>query len=255
MNLLLTNDDGITAAGIRQLAEALSCIANIYVFAPASERSACGHGISIGRTVRMDEADFPHAELAFAMEGLPADCVKMGLDILKRRGITIDKVFSGINLGGNMGTDTIYSGTVSAALEGAICGLPAVAVSIDARAPQQFETAKRLAVKAAQIDARSIAPQLVLNINVPDLPESEIKGVIVTKLGDREYNEWYKEVRENDGHTGYVYGGYPVFYENLGPEDNDVGASQAGYASVTPLMYDFTAHALIERLRAGNFFE
>jgi 5'-nucleotidase len=254
MRILLTNDDGIAAEGIRELAKALALVAEIYVFAPDRERSACGHGISIGRSVQAEEVDFPLAEVAFAMDGLPADCVKMGLDILKKRGISIDKVFSGINLGGNLGTDTVYSGTVSAALEGAICGLPSVAISIDARHPVQFETAKKIALKAATLEALSFDAQLVLNINVPNLSQEEIKGLVVTKLGNREYNEWFKKVEHEDGSNAYIYGGAPIYYENLPPEENDVGASQAGYVSVTPLQYDFTNHALIHKLQKSAWF-
>jgi 5'-nucleotidase len=257
MNILVTNDDGIHSTGIINLVDELKNIAKIYVFAPNSERSACGHGISIGRIVRAEERDFEGAEMAFAMDGLPADCVKMGADILKNQGIVVDRVFSGINLGGNMGTDAIYSGTISAALEGSICGIPSVAVSMDARKPVQLLTARKLAVQcSAYLDSCEWAADRppVLSINVPNLPEADIKGIKITGLGTREYNEWYKKVKEDDGHTGYIYGGEPVFYDDLTPDTNDVGASQAGYATVTPLQYDLTNYALLKELRATTRF-
>ncbi len=121
MNLLVTNDDGINAEGIKNLVDALSEVADIYVCAPDTEKSACGHGISIHDDIIVENAEYENAEKAFAIHGTPADCVKIGLELLEKGGIHIDMVFSGINMGGNLGTDVLYSGTVSAAVEGALC--------------------------------------------------------------------------------------------------------------------------------------
>lgn len=249
MNILVVNDDGINAKGIHHLAEALSEVADIYVCAPHIQRSASGHGISIGKSVCVEPVHFEGAKQAFSMQGTPADCVKIGLVVFQEAGIEIHKVFSGINHGGNMGTDTVYSGTVSAALEGAICGLPSVAVSINARDPIQYVSAGKVAVQAALLDASAIDRTLTLNINVPDLPESDIRGVKVTGLGTREYHEWYERVETELG-VGYQYSGYPVFYEDLAADSNDVGAFQANYISITPLQFDLTNYRLIEKVRA-----
>ena len=252
MKLLITNDDGIDATGLKQLAGALTDIADIYVVAPHTQRSASGHGITLGRPVVVEKVDFQGAEQAFTLDGLPVDCVKMGLELLSEQGVKIDKVFSGINHGGNMGTDSIYSGTVAAAIEGSICGLPSVAVSINSLDPIQFETAKKLALRAAKLDFEKIDSKMVLNINVPNLPEDEIKGIKVTGLGPREYNEEYKKKYLDDGSLAYVYSGYPVHYEEFDCDSNDVGAFQSGYASISPLHFDLCNHKLIDDLKESD---
>jgi 5'-nucleotidase len=173
----------------------------------------------------------------------------MGLQIYREAGIVIDKVFSGINHGANMGTDTLYSGTVAAALEGSLCGLPSVAVSIDARRPLRYDTAQELAIRAAKLDFASIDEKMTLNINVPNLAKDEIRGVKVTGLGLREYNEWYEKITEEDGTIGYKYSGHPVYYEGLSMDANDVGAAQAGYATITPLHFNLTSYGLIDKLK------
>jgi 5'-nucleotidase len=252
MNILVANDDGIQAEGIRNLVDALREVADVYVCAPHVQRSGSGHAITIERTVTAEAVPFHGARKAIRLEGTPADCVKMGLQIYNDEGIVIDKVFSGINHGANMGTDTLYSGTVSAALEGSLCGLPSVAVSIDARNPVQYDTARELAIRAAQLDFSAIDAKMMLNINIPNLPKDKIRGVKVTNLGLREYNEWYEKITESDGTVGYRYSGYPVFYEGLGKDVNDVGAAQAGYATITPLHFDLTSYDLIDKLRGSG---
>jgi 5'-nucleotidase len=250
---LIVNDDGIEAEGIRRLAEALAEDHDIYISAPHTQRSASGHGITIGRPVIIKEAAFPGARKAYSLEGTPADCVKMGVEIYRQEGIVIDKVFSGINHGGNMGTDTIYSGTVAAALEAAVCRLPSVALSINSREPKQYETAQILARRAAAFDFSQIDSNLVLNINIPDLPKDEIKGIRTAKLGPREYHEWFERSTDEEGRTFYEYSGYPVRYEDMEADSCDVGAHQKGYVSVTPIHFDLTNHALIDKLKSSGF--
>jgi 5'-nucleotidase len=253
LNILLTNDDGIEAEGIRRLAEALAEDHDVYVIAPHTQRSASGHAITIGCPVVIEEASFPGVRKAYSLEGTPADCVKMGVAIYRQEGIAIDKVFSGINHGGNMGTDTIYSGTVAAALEASVCRLPSVALSINARKPRQYETAQLLARRAAAFDFAPVDPVMVLNINVPDIPKEEIKGVNITKLGPREYHERFERSTDADGRVQYEYSGYPVVYDDFDADSNDVGAHQEGYVSVTPIHFDLTNHALIEKLKRSGF--
>jgi 5'-nucleotidase len=255
LNLLVTNDDGIEAAGIRHLAEALSAVAKVYVVAPHAQRSACGHGITIGRPVIVERVSFPGADMAFSLEGTPADCVKMGVEVLRAEGVSLDMVFSGINHGGNLGTDVIYSGTAAAALEGAISGLPSVALSIAAREPADFSVAREVAVQATRADIASIDPTLVLNINIPDLPKERIHGAKVVRLGQREYDKWYEKTTLPDGRMAYVYSGYPIRYDGLTCESCDVGAHQEGYISVTPLHFDLTGYSLLEKVRADGIEE
>jgi len=186
MNILIANDDGIGAKGIKELARALSQIANVYVCAPHTQRSACGHGITVGKPISMKEVEFPNAKRAWELTGTPADCVKLGLKMLAEQGIVIHMVCSGINHGGNYGTDTLYSGTVSAAIEGCICGLPAIAVSVNDHHPITFEAACDLAVKTVKAAAGKIDANTVLNINVPNRPASKKIGLKIAKPGSRE---------------------------------------------------------------------
>jgi 5'-nucleotidase len=248
MNILVANDDGIRAEGIYKLVEALSQDANIYVCAPHIQRSASGHGISIGLPIEANEVQFDNAKLALEMTGTPADCVKLGLRILATRDINIDMVFAGINHGGNLGTDTLYSGTVSAAVEGCFCKKPSVAVSVNSHHPGHFDFACELALKTFRKSYGRMDNKTVLNINVPNLPKSEVKGVKYTRLGAREYDEWFKPTESESGALQYWYSGKPIFYEGLS-NDIDVIAMQEGYATITPLQYDLTNHALLEEVR------
>ena len=156
-------------------------------------------------------------------------------------------VFSGINHGGNLGTDTLYSGTVSAALEGTICGVPSVAVSVDSHEAEHFEYACHLAVEAAKKAYGRMSPDTVLNINTPNLPREEIKGLKYTTLGNREYKEFFAPIEDEDGRKAYRYSGEPVIYEGL-PDTIDVIAMQDGYASITPLHRDLTDYGLVDKI-------
>ncbi len=254
MNILLTNDDGIEASGICALGMALKGEADIYVCAPHAQKSATGHGITVERPIEVEEAKFEGAAKAYATTGTPADCVKIGTKLLLDQGIKIDMVFSGINLGGNLGTDTLYSGTVSAAIEGSLCGIPSVAVSVNSHHATHFELACQLAVNACRKGFQKMDAKTVLNINTPDLPKDQIKGVKYTRLGAREYQEWFRPQIGETGKTQYWYEGNPVVYEGL-PDDIDVISMQDGYASITPLQYDMTRYDFIEQVRSWNLEE
>lgn len=248
MNVLVVNDDGIQARGIKELVKALSEKADVYVCAPESQRSASGHGITVSKPIIAEEVDFKNAVLAIQFSGTPADCVKLGVKILENKGVKIDMVFSGINHGGNYGTDTLYSGTVSAAIEGSICGMPSVAVSVNSHEAEHFGYACHLAVEALEKAGDKMSPDTVLNINVPNLPQEEIQGLKYTTLGNREYQECFTPFRSEDGKTAYQYTGEPVVYEGL-PDTIDVIAMQAGYATITPLHRDLTDYRLIDKIK------
>ena len=207
MNLLLANDDGIQARGLKELAAALSEQGTVYIAAPDGQRSASGHSITVSRPVRLTEVPYEGAAGALAISGTPADCVKLGIRYFAAKNIPIDVVFSGINHGGNLGTDTLYSGTVSAAIEGALCGKPSVAVSVNSHQPVYFGGACRLAVQMLQVLKERDLGVTTLNLNVPDLPEEQIKGVRYTRLGMREYDEWFSQEETASGETQYRYGG------------------------------------------------
>lgn len=247
MNILVANDDGIQARGIKELVKALSEVASVYVCAPEAQRSASGHGITVSKPIIIEEDEFEHAEYALKISGTPADCVKIGKRVLEQNGIEVDMVFSGINHGGNLGTDTLYSGTVSAAIEGSLLGVPSVAVSVNSHEAEHFEYACELAVEAVKKAYGKMDAKTVLNINTPNLPKEEIKGLRFTTLGPREYKEVFVPAETEDGRTGYMYTGDPVVYEDL-LETIDVIADQDGYASITPLQSDLTNYKLAKEI-------
>ncbi|MDO4176946.1 MAG: 5'/3'-nucleotidase SurE [Bacillota bacterium] len=256
MNILVANDDGIKARGLRELVDALHLRAGatVYVFAPDGQRSAVSHAITLGRKVPVTQVDYDNAELAFVLDGTPADCVALGEKILRDREIEIDMVFAGINHGSNVGTDTTYSGTVGAAIEGCIQGYPSVAVSVDSHQAEYFEYACDLAVETVEKTGGKWDSEIVININTPNLPKDEIKGVRYTVCGDREYINDVQYAGTEGDTSYYIYGGEPIHYAE-DQEDIDVLAIQNGYASISPLHKDMTAtyaKADIERWRIGK---
>ena len=261
MNILISNDDGIDARGLRELVRALreDAGADIYVCAPNGQRSASGHAISLEEPIYIEEVRMDNVKIAYQTTGLPADCVKIGLEFLEREGVHIDMVFAGINHGGNLGTDTLYSGTVAAALEGCLCGYPSVAVSVDSHRAEHFDYACELAVNAAraiggQIEEGRADRRTVLNINVPNLPKDRIKGLRYTRLGDRKYQEVFvplDDAEEIRIPGRFHYTGEPVRYEGL-PGDIDVIANQDGYASIAPIDTDLTRAEMIDEIRTWN---
>ena len=254
MNILIANDDGIRAEGIKRLAGALSQKANVYVFAPDSQRSAAGHGITVGRAITCTPVAFPGADEAFMVDGTPADCVKLGMRVLENHGVRIDMVFSGINHGSNLGTDTLYSGTVSAAIEGNLCGVPAVAVSVASHKATHFDMACDLAVKALEEGFMRMDPLTTLNINTPDTDKEDIKGVKITRLGARQYDNWLDEMPDENGALSFKYSGEPLRHNSSNTEI-DVLALQAGYATITPLMFDLTNHHIFKTMKDWGLTE
>lgn len=256
MNILIANDDGIFAQGIHELAKALHqrAGANVYVFAPEGQRSAMSHAITMRGRIEVEETDFAFAEKAYTVSGTPADCVVVGIQVLREQGIELDMVFAGINHGSNVGTDTVYSGTVGAATEGSIQGIPSVAVSVDSHHATHFEYACDLAVDTVLKTGGKWQPHIAININTPDLPKEEIKGVKYTIIGEREYDNDIQLISREGRKSIYKYGGEPLFYEGK-PDTLDVIAIQNGYASISPIRYDLTAHravADLEKWRIGK---
>ena len=195
------------------------------------------------------EVEIPGVEWAQTLSGTPADCVKSAMKRLRaEKGIEIDAVFAGINHGSNLGTDVHYSGTVAAAIEGAFEGAPAVAVSVGTHHPTEEQLAN--CRNLVQDICRRILPTLdkktVLNVNFPNIPPSEIKGLKICRLGPREYNEQFEILTNPRGEKYFWYTGKLVQYEGL-PEDLDVTADKDGYVSVTPLKMDMTDYEMISR--------
>lgn len=256
LNILVANDDGIGARGMRALVDALrrELGAKIYIFAPDGQRSAASHAISLRGTIDMWQVDYEGAEAAFALTGTPADCVAVGMKIMRDKGIPVDVMFAGINHGSNVGTDTVYSGTVGCAMEGSIQGIPSAAVSVDGLNAEHFEYACSLAVDLIRKTGGKWDSNVMMNINTPDLPADRIKGVKYTVIGEREYENDIQLVREDGGIATYRYGGEPLHYEGQ-PNTLDVIAIQEGYASITPLHRDTTAYNAkpdLEKWRIGK---
>ena len=257
MNILVSNDDGINASGIRHLIRALQGVegAKIYVCAPDGQRSASGHSItSAGGPIFLHDVEIPGVEWAVSTSGTPADCVKSGIKMLKHHhDIEIDVVFAGINHGSNIGTDVYYSGTVSAAFEGAFNHVPSVAVSVGTHHPteEQLANCETLIRDLCSRVVPGLGQHTVLNVNFPNVPPEKLKGLRVCRLGPREYNEKFDILTNPRGEKYFWYTGTTVRYEGL-PEDLDVIAHQDGYVSITPMKMDVTDYSLLDSVEAWD---
>ncbi len=247
MKFLLTNDDGIYAPGLGALYQELSQIAECLIVAPEVEQSAVGHAITIFRPLMVRRVNKNGQFLGYAVSGTPADCVKLGIREIAKG--PLDLVVSGINMGANVGTNVIYSGTVSAATEAAIMGLPSLAVSLGARRKADFSCAARWARKMAEfIIAGNFDDVIALNVNVPSLPESEIKGVLVTRQGKTRLIENFAQRVDPRDNTYYWLAGETICPQDEGL-DTDAQALKNGFVSVTPIQYDLTCYSRIAELK------
>ena len=247
MNILISNDDGIDAIGIKKLVEAMGTCADIYVVAPDTQRSASSHALSLRKEITVKEVEFPGAKYALECNGTPADCVKLGLDLLKKKGIHMDAVYAGINLGANLGTDNMYSGTVSAAAEGMLEGIPAVAVSVCSHDATYFEGACKLAVDVLPIALKAKGRLGVISINTPDIPMENIKGVKPARLGTVEYDQVFEEISRGHGTVTYKYTGEPIEIGNH-EDDLDVKLINDGYATISAIKYDLNDYAGLKEM-------
>ncbi|SMC55691.1 5'/3'-nucleotidase SurE [Sporomusa malonica] len=247
MHLLLTNDDGINAPGIKALWQELSQIARITVVAPDSEKSASSQAITVHHPIWVDKHCIDSSDIcAWRVGGTPTDCVKVALESL----LTDDRpdiIVSGINQGSNLGTDVLYSGTVSAAIEGALHGLPAIAMSLDSWQPFDFGPSARTARKLVETLAKhSLPPNTLLNVNVPALSDGQLTGVSITKLGVRNYENTFERRQDPRGRTYYWMSGHVSETEN--DPDSDIVAVKKGKVSVTPIHFDLTNYGIMNLL-------
>ncbi len=241
MRILVSNDDGILAPGIRILAKTLSEIAHVEVMAPDRNRSGASNSLTLSRpiTVRKLEEHF------YSVEGTPTDCVHLALTGFFDE--PFDMVISGINEGGNLGDDVLYSGTVAAAMEGRNLGLSSIAVSLSGHLYQHFETAASVARDLARkIAQKPLMKKTILNVNVPDLPLNALKGLSVTRLGTRHNAEPMIQDKDPRGRTIYWVG--PAGKEADAGLGTDFYALREGYVSVTPIQLDMTHYDLFEDL-------
>lgn len=246
MLILVSNDDGVQAEGVRALAGAMRKLGDVVVIAPDREQSAAGHSLTLSRPLRCQGL----GDGWYGVDGTPTDCIALGvMGILKRRP---DLVVAGINLGLNLGDDITYSGTVSAAFEGTLLGIPSFAVSLEPGDPWRFDAAAEFAlVLARMIVERGLPPDTLLNVNVPNRPLSEIRRVSLTRQGRRIYSETVVEKVDPRGKTYYWIGGAEPTWDRSG--DTDVEAVMAGEISVTPLHLDLTNHGALRGLRDWTF--
>ena len=247
--ILVSNDDGIDAEGIAALVAALDGLGDVCVVAPFQEQSAVGHAITIRDPIRAHVWPFeaPSGPVwARAVTGTPADCVKIGCQkLLPRRP---DLVISGINHGPNTAVNILYSGTVSAATEGTILGVPSIAVSHGDWAPDDFEGAGRTARRVAErVLADGLPPGVLLNVNVPGGAADELRGIRVTRQARARWEEEFEERRDPMDRPYYWLGGRFIDMDE-GP-DTDLAALRHGYVSVTPIQFDLTAHTHLDALR------
>ncbi|MFP4660910.1 MAG: 5'/3'-nucleotidase SurE [Halanaerobiales bacterium] len=251
MKILLTNDDGIYADGIRALAEVLiKKNHRVFLAAPDRERSAAGHSITIIDPLRARKVNIGIDDLScYKVSGTPADCVKLGLE--KLIDFTPDLVISGINAGPNLGYDVLYSGTVSAAIEGWMVGFNSIAVSLDIRARRNFIEAAIFLDKTIQKINFDIIPETVLlNINIPDIEETEIKGTKITRLGTSLYDDTFEERLDPTGNKYYwLTGGNGRDEKSC---DTDIWSIKNNYISITPLKIDLNNYDVMEVLKKEN---
>jgi len=239
MRILISNDDGYQAKGIKQLTKSLSEIAEVIVVAPSKNKSAASSSLTLGRPLKPIQIE----ENIYAIDATPTDCVHLALcGFIKE---SIDLVVTGINFGANLGDDTIYSGTVAGAIEGRFLGLPSIAISLASWEGNHFETAGEIAkILVAQIGKSELSYNTIINVNVPDIPLSEIKGIKSTRLGSRHKSE--PSIKDKEDASLYWIGENGKEDENS--EGTDFHAISNNFVSVTPLQIDTTKHSEVKRV-------
>lgn len=247
MRILLTNDDGIHAPGLRALHTALEPDHKIDIVAPEHEMSAVGHAISLSTPLRVKNVMKNNAFYGYAVSGTPADCVKIALQELLER--PPDIILSGINLGANVGVDIIYSGTVSAATEGAFMGIRSASISLDTRVDPDFGFAARFSREVVRFLVNyGLEPGTAINVNIPALPPEEIQGICVVRQGMSRIEERYERRRDPRGNVYYwLSGETPI---DNGSEDTDGMALKQKKITITPIHYDLTCERELNRLKA-----
>jgi len=249
--ILVTNDDGITAPGIRTLIDVMNTIGDVVVVAPDSPQSGMGHAITIDSTLFVQKVVIDdHKQEEYSCSGTPADCVKLGIkEVLKRKP---DLCVSGINHGSNASINVIYSGTMSAAIEAGIEGIPAIGFSLlDYSWNANFESSKPFIKTIVENTLKEGLPKgVVLNVNIPNLPATEIKGIKVCRQAKANWEEKFDKRQTPQGRDYYWLSGKFVNLDK--GEDTDEWALKEGYVSVVPVQFDLTAHHYMQHLNTWN---
>ena len=246
MNILVTNDDGILAPGLALLAEVCREVATVTVVAPDREQSGTSHSLTLHHPIRPTR----RPDGAWQIDGTPTDCVMLGIQALMPEGP--DFVFSGVNHGPNMGEDVLYSGTVAAAMEAVILGVPGIGISFAGNRPETMATYRDLLVTLVQriTSAPNFPANALLNVNLPLVAATDVKGIKVTKLGSRYFSESLTRMKDPWGREIFWIGGGTITW--TGDEETDHAAVREGYISVTPLHMDLTNYSLLETVRGWS---
>ena len=246
MNILVSNDDGILAPGLALLADVCRTVGHVTVVAPDREQSGTSHSLTLHRPLRPQH----RPDGAYQVDGTPTDCVMLAVQALMPE--RPEFVFSGVNHGPNMGEDVLYSGTVAAAMEAVMLGIPGVAVSFAGHRPETMVTFRELLGKLVRnivtVDAYPV--NTLLNINLPPVPASEVKGIKVTSLGSRFFSESLTKMKDPWGREIFWVGGGTITW--TGGIESDHSAVHDGYVSVTPLHMDLTNYDLLETVRGWS---
>ena len=243
MRILVTNDDGIQSPGITALAQALTAIGEVWVVAPDRERTAVAHAVTLHKPLRVHQI----APRTYTVNGTPVDCVNLALLKIMPKPPAI--VVSGINKGVNLGDDVMYSGTVSAAMEGTILGVPSLAVSQEGGETFRFDVGARYATRVAGLVVRQGLPEeTLLNVNIPDRVQSKVRGVRITCLSRRRFHDPIVEKVDPHGRKYYWIAGERISWSRS--KDADHEAVEDGYVSITPIRLDITHHGVVDQFRA-----
>lgn len=250
MQILLTNDDGIYSPAIAVLWENISDLGEAIIVAPNKEQSGVGHTITFTQPLMVRKVFINGKFFGYGVSGSPADCVKLAVRELMKE--PPDLVISGINLGANLGVHVLHSGTVAAAIQGAILGIPSIALSLEYSEIPDIENAAFLAKKIIKLVTKYKLPKaILLNINIPAIPRDRIKGIRITKQYTLEFEERFDRHTDPFGKVFYWLAGTgtPISYE----QDTDMEAIKEGFISVTPLMFDLTNHNTIEGIKKWDW--
>lgn len=250
--ILVSNDDGIYSEGIIALREAMLEIGEVFVYAPHKQQSAVGHAITTHLPLRLNPYYMDEEFFGYAITGTPADCVKLAVTThIKEKP---DLIVSGINHGSNAAINVIYSGTVSAATEGTILGIPSIAFSLATYVDFDFTYSKKVAkIIAKAVLKYGLPPGVLLNVNIPPVPEEKIKGIKITKQGKSHWNDYFeKRVDPQQREYFWLTGTMDSLDED---EDSDIKAIHENYVSITPIQFDLTDYNFLNKLKEWKFEE
>ena len=250
--ILIINDDGIYSPGIQALADAMVKVGNITVIAPDKEQSGKSHSLTLNDPIRLKHVNLKKGLKGWAVNGTPVDCAKVAIKKLFDK--KPDLVFSGINLGANLGRNLIYSGTVSAAYEGSILGVSSAAISLDSFKGNNFVAAKYVATKIANHLLKHKLPKgTMLNVNVPDIAKKDLKGFLVTKQGSQSFVDTYEKRIDPRGNSYFWIRGEMINDDSSIEYDGE--AVSSGYVSVTPIQFRITNELYINELKKKILYE